>query len=51
MTTAIVDKGAKALLSISCGCGFVAHKLAEARTHAQEKGHILTVNGQVVPKK
>jgi hypothetical protein len=33
----------------SCGCGFVTEKEAEALKHANEKKHILDVQGQVTP--
>ena len=36
-----------ARLTISCGCGFLAQSMKEAGAHAGEKGHVLTVHGQI----
>lgn len=41
---------AKAYYRYSCGCGFTTDDEEKALQHADEKNHILSVKGSVVPK-
>jgi len=41
------QKKVTAMLTISCGCGFRPTDTQEAKKHAEETGHVLTLHGVI----